>query len=261
MNRETNVSVATLLRGAFGAGGKIFATVANRMFASEPPGTDLRRSRRPSPLPRKRFFAEGLSALMLVFAMSSCTTDSKLREADLDRLRSWYPGNYTNLAQVEKDMAEGVADVREPVNILIIPVAALAIGENVFYVQQTDAMYPQRILSQRIHRFEKGPDELTLIQTILTLKQPERWRGGEMQPDLFKGIRPDDVQAGPGCALAWTFMEQKFTATCPVVAEGQTPLRVELTIDELRLADLSFNGRVKAVPSRSADPLYRFERQ
>jgi hypothetical protein len=243
MNRDTNVGAESVPGGS--DADILSATVAKTL-----------------PLARKARW-RGLAALTLALTLSACTTDSKLREADLDRLRSWYPGSYSNVAQVEKDMADGVADVREPVDILIIHVAAMAIGDTVFYVQQSDAMNPQRILSQRVHRFEKGPDDLTLIQTILTLKQPERWKGGEMQPDLFKGIRPDDVQAGPGCALAWTFDGTKFTANCPVAptSTGDSQLRVELTIDELRLAELSFNGRVRPVPSRSADPLYRFERK
>jgi hypothetical protein len=193
----------------------------------------------------------------------ACTTEKKLREEDLSRLRSWYPGVYSNLAQVEADMANGIADVREPVTMLIVPVAAMATGDTVFYVEQADAMNPRRVLSQRLHRFEKGPENLTLVQTILTLKQPERWLGGAQQPDLFKSIRPDDVQAGPGCALSWTYAQAKFVATCPLAtnATGEPAVQVELTQTEMKLAELSFNGRVRDVPSRREDPMYRFERQ
>lgn len=204
-----------------------------------------------------------VSCMVAALAVSACTTQSKLREQDLARLRSWYPGEYSNVAQVEADMAKGVADVREPVTIVIVPVAAMAMGDTVFYVQQVDALNPRRVLSQRLHRFEKGPEDESLLQTILTLKEPDRWLGGHLQPDLFKSIRPDDVQAGPGCALAWKYEGDKFTATCPVAptATGAPAVHVELTTTELKLATLSFNGKPRDVPSRSADPLYRFERK
>lgn len=204
-----------------------------------------------------------VSCVVAAIALSGCERLDKLRKQDLERLRSWYPGEYSNVAQVEADMANGVADVREPVTIVIVPVAALAMGETVFYVQQSDAMNPQRILSQRLHRFEKGPEDVNILQTILTLKQPERWLGGDQQPDLFKSIRPDDVLAGPGCALAWTFENDKFTAICPVAptATAAPAAHVELTPTELKLATLSFNGKPRDVPSRSSDPMYRFERK
>lgn len=204
-----------------------------------------------------------VSCIVALLATSGCERLAKLRKQDLDRLRSWYPGVYSNVAQVEADMANGVADVREPVTIVIVPVAALAMGDTVFYVQQSDAMNPQRILSQRLHRFEKGPEDLYILQTILNLKQPERWLGGDTQPDLFKSIRPDDVLAGPGCALAWKFENDKFTATCPVAptVNGQPAVNVELTNTEMKLAELSFNGKPRDVPSRRADPMYRFERK
>ncbi len=196
-------------------------------------------------------------------ATTACTTDSKLREQDLARLRSWFPGKYDNLAQVEADIAGGIADVREPVAIAIVPVTARIMGDTVFYVEQTDAMNPRRVLSQRLHRFEKGPDDEGILHTILDLKQPDRWRGAASNPELLYGILPDDATAGPGCALLWKYADDRFTATCPVVrtsaAGAQTP--VELTDTELKLADLSFNGRPRPVPSRSADPVYRFERR
>jgi hypothetical protein len=203
-----------------------------------------------------------LACVVAVLALSGCERLEKLRKQDLERLRSWYPGTYSNVSQVEADMANGVADVREPVVIVIVPVAALATGDTVFYVQQSDAMNPQRLLSQRLHRFEKGPKDVNIVQTILTLKQPERWVNGAQQPDIFKSIRPDDVLAGPGCALAWTYENDKFTATCPVApTAGAPPVHVELTQTELKLATLSFNGKPRDVPSRSGDPMYRFERQ
>lgn len=203
------------------------------------------------------------ACIVAALAVGACTTQAKLREQDLERLRSWYPGEYSDVAQVEADMANGIADVREPVTIVIVPVGALATGETVFYVQQNDAMNSQRVLSQRLHRFEKGPEDLNILQTILTLKQPERWLGGDQQPDLFKSIRPDDVLAGPGCALAWTYKDDKFTATCPVAptATGEPTVQVELTPTEMKLAELSFNGRPRDVPSRRSDPFYRFERK
>ena len=203
-------------------------------------------------------------AFVLALSLQACTTNAKLRDQDLSRLRSWFPGQYDNLAQVEADIAGNVADVREPVSMVIVPVGAMIMGDTVFYVQQSDAMSPRRVLSQRLHRFEKSPDGESILHTILNLKQPDRWLGAGSDPDLLRGIVPDDVVAGAGCALQWTFVDGKFTATCPVAAAsaaGVPATPVELTQTELRLADLSFNGRVRAVPSRSADPLYRFERK
>jgi len=210
-----------------------------------------------------RDFLFRIAAALMLVGVASCTTQAKLLDADLARLRSWYPGDYSNVAQVEQDQAKGVADVREPVLLHIVPVGAMATGDTVFYVQTSDAMNPRRILSQRLHRFEKGPENESLIQTILTLKEPARWVEGVTQPDVFKSIRPDDVSAGPGCALSWKFADEKFLATCPVapLVNGVPPVYVELTTEGIKLGELSFNGRIREVPSRSEDPLYRFERK
>lgn len=210
----------------------------------------------------RRALATLLAAAAIL--LSACTTDSKLREQDLARLRSWLPGQYDNLVQVEADIAAGIADVREPVAIVIVPVNAGIMGDTVFYVQQSDAMNPRRVLSQRLHRFEKGPDDEGILHTILELKQPDQWLAVAGNPDVLRGIIPDDTRAGSGCALLWKFADGKFTATCPVAAAapaGAAAVPVELTETELRLADLSFNGRARAVPSRAADPAYRFERK
>lgn len=201
------------------------------------------------------------ASLLALIALAGCTTDSKLREQDLARLRSWFPGHYDNIAQVEADIAAGIADVREPVAIDIVPVTAAIMGDTVFYVEQTDAMNPRRVLSQRLHRFEKGPDDEGILHTILDLKQPQQWLGATANPELLRGIIPDDARAGSGCALLWTYAEGKFSAKCPMAAASATQVPVELTQAELKLADLSFNGRPRAAPSRAADPLYRFERR
>jgi CpeT/CpcT family (DUF1001) len=205
-----------------------------------------------------------LSLMACALALPACTTDSKLREQDLSRLRSWLPGHYDNLAQVEADIAAGITDVREPVAIDVVPVNPGIMGDTVFYVQQSDAMNPRRVLSQRLHRFEKGPDDEGLLHTILELKQPDQWLAAPGNPDVLRGIFPDDARAASGCALLWKFADGKFTATCPVAPTapaGAASVPVELTQSELRLADLSFNGRARAVPSRASDPAYRFERR
>ena len=75
------------------------------------------------------------------------------------------------------------------------------LGDNVFYVQESIAGDPNRVLGQKIVMF--GVVKGKIVQTDFALNEPHRWRNGQNNPDLFKGIMTQDVRSIKGCSLRW----------------------------------------------------------
>src|ERR1700759_1078382 len=71
-------------------------------------------------------------------------------EVILQEVVQLIPGHYDNTAQVQSEMAQGVKNPHEAVTLDIVPIEAIMLGENVFYVQESVAGDPNRVLGQKI---------------------------------------------------------------------------------------------------------------
>src|SRR5215470_11124152 len=117
-------------------------------------------------------------------------------EAVLQELVQMFPGHYDNTAQVQAEVAHGVQAPHEAVVLDIVPIEAIMVGDNVFYVQESVAGDPNRVLGQKLVMF--GIVKKNVVQTDFNLAQPNRWRNGQTNPDLFKGIMVQDVRSLKG---------------------------------------------------------------
>jgi CpeT/CpcT family (DUF1001) len=210
------------------------------------------------------------AAVLLIGAAllaSGCANDKALREADLARIAEWLPGNYDNRAQVDGDLAHNVADVHAPIALDIVAVEANIIGKQTYYVQQSDAMSPQRVLSQQLYSFEKTSDDKAIAQTIYNFKEPERWVRGHARPDIFKSIVPDDLSTTSGCELKWEFADERFTAhssaaSCRGVggSGARTEVKFELTPTEFKSSERAFDSAGNVISGRRDDPFFEFRK-
>jgi hypothetical protein len=198
---------------------------------------------------------------------AGCANNAALREADLGRIGEWLPGAYDNRAQVERDLAQNVLDVHTPVALEIVAVEANIIGKQTYYVQQSDAMNPRKILSQQLYSFEKTSDDKAIAQTIYNFKEPDRWIRGHERPDIFKSMVPDDLSSTSGCELKWEFVDDKFTAHSSAAscrgASGsgaRTEVKMELTPTELKLAERAFDSAGNVISGRADDPFFEFRK-
>lgn len=201
--------------------------------------------------------------------LAACASQTKRSEAELAQIMEWFPGSYDNVEQAQSD-AQLQREPHTAVELNIARVYAPWIGERVFYVQESAAGDPRRILSQRLVAFEvvKGRG---VVESFWSLAEPLRWRDAHRNVDLFKGMMPQDFAPISGCEIVWTLKEGQLRgrndpARCHVVArsgEGavQLELRAELTRDSLALADQSRDAAGRLVQGNSAEPFYRFRKR
>ena len=162
-----------------------------------------------------------LAALAL---LGGCATDTRLREAELEQLATLLPGRYDNQEQVEERRASGGAS-EVALELNTVRIYAPFVAEHVFYAQEGIVGDPRRILSQRLLAFEIDKDD-RIVQRTVGLADPERWRNGHANPNLFKALMYQDVQPGAGCALEWRSESDGFSAralpgTCRVQADSR----------------------------------------
>ena len=145
--------------------------------------------------------AAGLLALGVALLGGGCATDSRLREADLARLAALLPGRYDNAAAG-----------REPelaLRLDVLRIYAPFLGGQVFYAQEGVLGDERRVLSQRL--LVLAVEDGAIVQRTLALADPQRWRNGNRDPDLFKALMYTDVASGAaGCAIEWRAVDAGF---------------------------------------------------
>ena len=208
----------------------------------------------------------GLLALMCL--LGSCTNQTKLREAELEQLLEWLPGQYDNAAQAQADTRAGVQPPHEALALAIVPVDDPVIGKYVFYVQEMAADDPRRVMVQKVWTIDltdKG-----IVQTVWTLAEPLRWRDGQRDPDLLRGMMNHDVAQATGCDLIWKKKGEQFVAandpkTCRTTSRAtsgtvQIDTRMELDAVGFGLAENATDVNGHLAQGRTDEPFYRFQK-
>ena len=209
-----------------------------------------------------------IAAAMGCLALAGCASTQEKPDATLQEVVMMFPGHYDNTAQVEADIAHGVQP-HEALVLDVVPIEAIMLGENLFYVQESVAGDPKRVLGQKVVMF--GVVKREVVQTDFSLAEPHRWRNGHLNPDLFKGLMTDDVHSIKGCSLRWKHVEGKLVAanepkTCHGRAGGaggiaQIQSRAELGPVEYATAELAFDKPGHLAQGRTDEPFYRFRKQ
>ncbi len=199
---------------------------------------------------------------LAALALAGCTTEASKRQADFDKLIQRLPGQYDNLAQAHSDASGAHAAVA----LLIRPVNALTVGRIVFFVRETAADDPRRVLSQHIWTFELDKKN-RLVQTIYSFKEPRRWLHAAEDPYVMQSVLPDDLSGLTGCELIWSKAGDDFRGatkpdTCKESAGAEGALieqSAELHDSELLLNErLPGGGTPDGTESASS---YRFQRR
>jgi len=207
--------------------------------------------------------------MLAALVLGACADQRKLREAELAELAQWLPGAYDNTAQNAEDLRSGRKE-HEALAIVVTPIYAPFISEHVFYSQEMAADDPRRVLGQRVLAFRVDDDD-RIVQSVMSLAEPARWRDGHLNPDLFKALMARDIGSAAGCDMYWKKEPTKFVAEndksrCritsrvtggPVTVEA----RAELTPSELAMSDRSYDPSGKLVYGHSDEPFYRFRKR
>jgi hypothetical protein len=187
-----------------------------------------------------RRLATALAAAAI--AVCGCTDQTKVQEGQLTLLLSTLPGHYDNSAQAEQEARSAVRPAHDAVVLTITHVYTPRLGHFVYYAQETAADNPLRLFSQRMWSFQVD-EKRGIVETIYEFVEPQRWREGLQNKDLFTSIDVEDVQA-EGCRLLWKKQDDGFVAThdpkvCPDPGSTAKP-QAELSGGVLTLGDYKF---------------------
>ncbi len=177
-----------------------------------------------------------------VLGLSACTSQADLRKAELDTLALQLPGEYRNQHQT----------------LTILRLAAPMVGDQVFYVRETMGDDSRRVISERVWNLDIAAG--ARIRAIAyVLDEPDHWRGGVEDPDLFRSLLMRDLRSLPGCEMLWQKSPGGYTATS---TNAFCPQTWRLEGDELSFSDKpgapASNG--SAVPTAGIDPYFHFRR-
>lgn len=140
----------------------------------------------------RRWFA-ALPACGIV-ALSACSTQADLRKTELTALALQLPGDYDNARQA----------------LAILRLAAPLVGDQVFYVRETAGDDARRVISERIWSLDVAAGHI--VGAVYAFDEPERWRGGADNPQLFRSLLMRDLRPLAGCAQLWQKSVHGFSA-------------------------------------------------
>jgi hypothetical protein len=181
-------------------------------------------------------------ALVALLLIAACTDQTKVHEGELTQLLATLPGHYDNSAQAEQDARTGVRPAHDAVALTITHVYTPRLGHYVYYVQETAADDPRRVFSERMWSFQVD-EKRGIVETLYEFVEPQRWRDGQLNKDLFTSIVIEDVQA-EGCLLIWKKKDDGFVAThdpkaCPDPG-GAAKSQAELSGGVLTIGEYKF---------------------
>lgn len=200
-------------------------------------------------------------------AAGGCASDLKKAQVTVAQIADLLPGRYSNREQAEADARAGNPK-HDAKSIAIVRVRMPLLSSYAFYAQENSLEEMGQILSQRLYTFEAVKDG-SVVQRIYTFAQPARWRDGQNNPSIFTGVMFKDTSPMAGCDLLWKKEGEQFVAansreTCrmssPSLGTMRTEMKVELSGDELAMAELGYSPGGKLVQGIESDPFYRFER-
>lgn len=208
------------------------------------------------------------SVFIACVALAGCGTNKlKKAQTELVDLGDLLPGSYTNVAQAEEDAKAGHPQ-HTALALQITRLDFPLLSDYVFYVQESAADDPRRVTQQRLITFEAIKDG-RIVQRIHTFDEPARWRDGQFNPGLFKSLMVQDTKQMAGCDLEWKKDGEKWTGsnlkegcrvTSGTLGSVKIDMRMELSADELAVAELSYGPGGKLVQGNAAEPFYRFRR-
>ena len=175
-------------------------------------------------------------------ALGACKDETKIHEGEMTQLLALLPGEYDNRAQAALDARNGVHPAHDAVTLTITRVFTPRLGHHVYYAQEIAADDPRRVLSQKMYSFQVD-EKRGIIETTYAFVEPQRWRDGQQNKDLFTSVVTEDVQP-EACDLIWKGAEGRFVAThdpkvCPDPGGGAAT-QAEFSAGSLSLGDYKF---------------------
>ncbi len=201
----------------------------------------------------------------LVMALLICAS-SAARSADPDfaKFLSWWPGDYSNLAQAARQDGLPVAERNAPTLLFIRRVDLPAFGADVYYAEWQAADAPHKITRQRLYAFTPLPSGGATLALHIFPDKAEliaRTGGAYRDPQRLREITPADMAGLKGCDVIFQRTGKAFAGAmvkgaCAFPAPDGTPIyswsQMKLTPDTFSYLDGWFlpDGKPYRVMSR-----------
>lgn len=196
--------------------------------------------------------------------LAACGSQPKREEVLVSQLAQQLAGSYDNLAQSRASTAHAA------LRLMIAPVQAPLVGDHVFYVQETAADDPRRVLAQRLYVLDPVPGREQAVLAQLDFREPSRWRDGHLNRDLFRSLLIEDVRLRSGCELLFSRSGERFEAAvgsaCRTTSRstGETlrvEQRLELDRDGLNVFERHRDAAGVVVYGDGEEAWYRYVRR
>ena len=133
--------------------------------------------------------------------------------ADLQRLVSWFAGEWDNHEQVWQQKTEAddkkIEKIDDPIphtHHIFAPVKAPKLGEHIFYVQQSMDGDLKKVYRQRVYRFTVDEKEAAVKLEIFTPLDEKAFLNAHLQPQKFATLEMAALKAAPGCEVMWRYV-------------------------------------------------------
>jgi hypothetical protein len=171
-----------------------------------------------------------LLSVAALLALGACATSKENKgEKDMTQLLVWLPGTYDTSSQ-------GIV-------LNVVKVYAPRVGKHTFYAQESASNDANRIMSERLLKFEVDEGSGAIVETVYNLVEPARYREGLNNTDLFLSIMPDEVRSVHGCQVVWVKTKELFSgvrsAKCHDTS-GTTQAKSWLTDEALTLGLIEY---------------------
>ena len=164
-------------------------------------------------------FSRWAAALLLgaLATLTACTNQEELRQAEVKDLALLLPGVYTNPQQV----------------LVIMNVFAPMMSGNLLYVREVAADDARRVISERIWGLDVNANN-HIVAVVYGFAQPDRWRNGAEDPELFRSMLQQDLHQLAGCELIWEKTAHGYNATS---ASARCPQSWKFDGEQLAFSD------------------------
>ncbi len=174
--------------------------------------------------------------MALLCALSGCASQADKEKAELNELAVVLPGIYHNPDQV----------------LLIMNAFVPMMAGNMLYVRETAANDPQRVYSVRMWNLDTSSSGHP-VAMVYAFEQPDRWRDGAENPELFRAMLQQDLRPLQGCELVWEKTARGWHATS---ASPRCPQSWNFEGEQLSFSDKPVN------PAKGApDTYFHFVRE
>jgi hypothetical protein len=194
--------------------------------------------------------------------LSGCASQPKKSEVFVTELAAMLAGSYDNAAQARQD-------THPALRLVIAPVRAPFIGENVFFVQAMQADDLRRAIYWRLFVLNPVGDSERVIIGQADFAEPGRWRDGHLNRDLFRSLLPQDLRVRTGCefvvARDGAGFSGKGGSNCrESSSNGETvrlQLSMKLTSDGYEQLEHQLNDAGQLASTSLLDPWFRYQRR